>query len=164
LRSNIRCFGPLFPQSSANATSYFVTLFSDELTQINVSEHTKRSVVRRQISGRCSSGKSPYGYRFVFVLLDGSTIVTDIAIKKKLRIPGDPGDLEPHTGEMIQAEALCYMRDLGMKPGAMVNELRLRGLAQNWREDVGVELHPTIVTDKIKAYTERKNKIIEANL
>jgi hypothetical protein len=110
-----------------------------------------------------SSGISPYGYRFVYQLLNGTEVESHTAINKKLRIRGNVADLIPHLAEVTQAEKLCELKARGLKPAALMNELRLKGLAQDCRRAAGVELSPANVTDMIKSYQLRKTNIRESS-
>jgi len=116
LLTQYSCHGPGYPETAAKSLQYFCTLITDEAQRLQVKEHTSRSASRRQLSNLGSSGISPFGWRFVYVLLEGDEVLSHISISKDCRANRDKLSLVHHLGEQEQMKVLlecgCECRNI----------------------------------------------------
>jgi hypothetical protein len=157
--NNSRSFGPDFPITTARKCTQFVTLFADEMQQLSVSEHTKRSVTRRQISNIGSSSRAPFGHRFKYTTVDGVAVVSFKTVARDKRMPGAISIIE-HQEEQFQMELLIECSKAGMKPKKMLESLRTRGVSEDTRLP-GKEVNTKGLKDKIASFQERRMRIME---
>jgi hypothetical protein len=106
-----------------------------------------------------SSRRSPYGWRFVYVTLEGVSTEAFCSVNKNNRRPG-PLSLIPHFGERAQMEVLIECKERGLRPREMIMELRGRGIAEDCRFP-GEEVKAVGLKDRIASFQEREQKLID---